>query len=192
MMRTTRQSREAFTLIELLVVIAIIGLLMGILFPAINGVIKTMKRNQARTDAQQIAAAINLYWNEYGRLPVEVADQRLDEAGEDDVNYFTQEISREIIQVLIGENTDLNPKEKVFLNLQTTDIDGRFLDPWDTQYYIKLDRDYNNKIRYLNTTGRHGVKAVVVSAGPDRNLDQTAGMQTSDEDNVANVEFVDD
>lgn len=191
-MSTTSSQRRGFTLIELLVVIAIIGLLMGILFPAISGVIKTVKRNQAKTDAMQIAAAINMYWNEYGRLPVDVTAQRLTEVEENDPTYLTQTVSKEIIGVLIGENVTLNPKEKVFLNLQTPDVDGTFLDPWDTQYYIKLDRDYNMKIQYLNTTGRHGVRAVVVSAGPDRNLDTQTGMQSADEDNVGNVEFIDD
>jgi len=196
-MMTHSSKRRGFTLIELLVVIAIIGLLMAILFPAINGVLKTVKRNQARGDAMQIAAAINMYWNEYGRLPVELADQRLDEAGEDDQNYFTQTVSREIIEVLIGENADLNPKEKVFLNLQTPDVDGTFLDPWDTQYYIKLDRDYNMKIRYGNVTGRHGFRAVVVSAGPDRNVGNSTALngstlQSEAEDNIANVDFIDD
>ncbi len=197
-MSTANTSRRGFTLIELLVVIAIIGLLMGILFPAINGVIKTVKRNQARTDALQIAAAINMYWNEYGRLPVEIADQRLSETEENSTTYFTQAVSKEIIEVLIAENTTLNPKEKVFLTLETPDIDGTFLDPWDTQYYIKLDRDYNMKIRYGNVTGRHGVRAVVVSAGPDRNPGSPNGVDGSDDidsesaDNVANVDFIDD
>jgi prepilin-type N-terminal cleavage/methylation domain-containing protein len=174
-----------FTLIELLVVIAIIGLLMAMLFPGVGGAIKSAKRNQARTDATQIANAVNLFWNDYGRLPAPDAEQRLTASQENDQTYFTEEASKEVIRVLIGEREEINPREKIYLDMDTSEEDGTFLDPWGSQYFILLDRDHNNKIQYPPPPPERrtfGVRAVVVSAGPDEDIFTL-------EDNVANVEF---
>jgi prepilin-type N-terminal cleavage/methylation domain-containing protein len=178
------KKHSGFTLIELLVVIAIIGLLMALLFPAISKAIDTGNRNKARGEAMQIASAIDMFWNDEQRLPVADNRQRLTEAQENDATYFTEAVSKEIIQVLIGENSTINPRGKVYLPISTKDVDGTYLDPWESQYYIKLDRDYNHKISYGSVTGKHGVRAVVVSAGKDRNI-------TTLDDNVANVKFED-
>lgn len=59
----------AFTLIELLTVIAIIAILMGILFPVIAAVKEGARRTQAKNDVQQIVAAVNHYYTEYGKYP---------------------------------------------------------------------------------------------------------------------------
>lgn len=53
MKKTT--SRPGFTLVELLVVIAIIGLLAGLLLPAITGGMRTAQRSQAQASVGQIA-----------------------------------------------------------------------------------------------------------------------------------------
>ncbi|MCL1910384.1 MAG: type II secretion system GspH family protein, partial [Kiritimatiellaeota bacterium] len=61
-MKTAKtKSRSAFTLIELLVVIAIIGILAGLLFPVISGVMvnatATRVGNNGRSIVQAIIAA---------------------------------------------------------------------------------------------------------------------------------------
>jgi prepilin-type N-terminal cleavage/methylation domain-containing protein len=68
-----RHSEEhAFTLIELLVVIAIIIILAGLLFPAFQGVQQQARRTQAKNDLTQIVTAVNAYYTEYGKYPVDV------------------------------------------------------------------------------------------------------------------------
>ena len=62
-------SRRGFTLIELLVVIAIIGILAGLLLPALSGAIKKGKITTARTEMNGIIAAINAYEQVYSRFP---------------------------------------------------------------------------------------------------------------------------
>ncbi len=63
------KSPPGFTIIELLVVVAIIGVLMSLLFPAVQGALDSAKKAQAKNDAMQIATAIVAYDTEYGRLP---------------------------------------------------------------------------------------------------------------------------
>lgn len=63
-------SRTAFTLIELLVVITIIGVLAGLLFPAMSGARDTANKLQAKNDEQAIINAVKNYSTEYGRLPL--------------------------------------------------------------------------------------------------------------------------
>ncbi|MBA4148570.1 MAG: prepilin-type N-terminal cleavage/methylation domain-containing protein [Verrucomicrobia bacterium] len=60
---------RGFTLIELLVVIAIIGILAGMLMPALARVKLQGQITTARSDMQGIVAAVNQYYAEYSRYP---------------------------------------------------------------------------------------------------------------------------
>lgn len=57
------------TLIELLVVISIIGVLAGLLLPALAGAKKKARETQARKDMADIRGAVSVYQQDYNRLP---------------------------------------------------------------------------------------------------------------------------
>jgi len=68
-----RNPPRAFTLIELLVVIAIIAILVGLLFPAFKAVQNQARNTQAKNDLTQIVNAVNAYYTDYGKYPVDAA-----------------------------------------------------------------------------------------------------------------------
>lgn len=179
------KSSRGFTLIELLIVIAIIGILMALLFPAVQGAIDAARRAQAKNDVTQIATAVNAYVTEYGRFPTSAPG-----------NNGANVTSNSILGTLMGVTND-NPRGLVFLEVNSvtlgshksgmvTNLNGNsgaqvgdFVDPWGAPYLIACDTNYTNGvgINYSNSLVQVRKTVAVCSAGNWK--DQTNAAKTA-------------
>jgi prepilin-type N-terminal cleavage/methylation domain-containing protein/prepilin-type processing-associated H-X9-DG protein len=94
--------RRAFTLIELLVVIAIIGVLIGLLLPAVQKVREAANRMRCANNLKQLALAIHNYESAYGGLPR--SGSRFGPAGGEWTNEFSWTWQARILPFIEQEN----------------------------------------------------------------------------------------
>ena len=143
-------NRKNFTLVELLVVIAIIIVLAGILFPAIQSALKKAEIAKARAGITTLMNAIKQYESTYGKLPCPKDYAK----SSDKEPCLTDDQYEWMVKILqgesvsdddMGDSSKFNKRNIKFLDVQGNEP-GKYLDPWDKNYKVILDVDYNGNI----------------------------------------------
>jgi prepilin-type N-terminal cleavage/methylation domain-containing protein len=187
-----------FTLIELLIVLAILGILMGLMFPVVSGVMESARRAQAKTDLVNIVNAIKSYYTEYGRMPTLASGDDADEAT---MGWFQGpqtggNYNNQIVRVLLGEDYQgLNPRKRVFLEERPAKPDGLggwkngidpnekiFYDPWGTPYAIKVDVSYDGRLEYYDPAQKQNIFTSVLAVSFGKNKVQQDITKSTDKD----------
>src|SRR5438067_12195421 len=118
---------RAFTLIELTVVVLIIATLAALLMTGASGAFERARKTQAKNDVTQIVTAVNAFYTEYGKYPVNITDATKDAffgagaAPSGSASYTTNDV---LIDVLRNNTTGsnaalvatLNPRQITFLS----------------------------------------------------------------------------
>ena len=186
--------QRGFTLVELLIVIGIIIILSGILLPVLIGAGKKADQTKAKAEITTLVNAIKQFESTYGVLPVpNGAGEALTDAEYTQLILILQaeDTADDASSTALDDpaNTTKNSREIKFLDV-VGNKRGVYLDPWDSNYTVYLDTDYNGQI----TTVPNGISlpagvttlyysVVVWSTGPDATSSSTA-KDKSNRDNV--------
>jgi len=142
---------------ELLIVIAMIALLIGIGYPTFISILEKARKTQAANEEQQIVAAVNGFYTDYGKYPLVTADTII--AGS--TTPSNADLFYSLRAVALGANAPVNgipavnPRAIVFIQppisktgtkggINTTT--GIWYDPFGSPYNVMIDGSYDNQL----------------------------------------------
>jgi type II secretory pathway pseudopilin PulG len=120
--------------------------LIGLFFPAFSAVQNQARKTQAKNDLTQIVNAVNAYYTEYGKYPLQTDDSIISN-------------NAALMNVLRAMDATNNPRQIVFINppyvkndtagnrrsgVSPTDL--QYYDPFGTPYKLRIDGNYDNQL----------------------------------------------
>ena len=156
-MRRSPTGRHGFTLMELLIVIAMIAILIGIGYPTFISILEKARKTQAANEEQQIVAAVNGFYTDYGKYPLVTADTII--AGS--TTPSNADLFYSLRAVALGANAPVNgipavnPRAIVFIQPPISktgtkaginSTTGIWYDPFGSPYNVMIDGSYDNQL----------------------------------------------
>jgi len=152
----TGRPAAAFTLIELLVVIAIIAILAGLGFAGVSGALKTAKKTEVRSMANQIKLAISSYYAEYGTYP---------NVASSDANFLSAMSGQTNVPTIPNRRgirfLEVPPK---FTNSSGIVTPNKFYTGAQSNFSILIDSNYDGRI-VLPGTSQESTGTIAVYVG---------------------------
>jgi len=107
-MSNAHSTRRAFTLVELLVVIAIIGILIGMLLPAVQQVREAARRATCLNNVRQLSIAALNYESAFKNFPPGILDDddNLQDALQNGFSYILPQMEQQNVYELINLSED--------------------------------------------------------------------------------------
>ena len=180
--------------------VTIIGLLVGLVSVAVPKAIESGMKAKAKGELTAIVAAVKAYKQEYGRWPA-TESISTDSAGEFGAWYGPSKwagatgLSRgkDLIKILSGQNIGsglgsawpgpMNPKLIRFL--EGAQSDGTFLDPWGSQYCVKMDVNESGGLEYgTGNAGAENLRLTVITVSLGKNKTQEDSPSVSGFDDI--------
>ena len=138
-------------------VIAMIAILIGIGYPTFISILEKARKTQAANEEQQIVAAVNGFYTDYGKYPLVTADTTI--AGS--TTPSNADLFYSLRAVALGANAPVNgipavnPRAIVFIQppisktgtkggINTTT--GIWYDPFGSPYNVMIDGSYDNQL----------------------------------------------
>ncbi len=154
-------NHRAFTLVELLVVISIIGILMGLLLPAVNSARESARRLQCCNNFKQIGLAVIAYEGAMEAYPPATSDRNnLAETGHREnwvvmaLPYMDQQTLYNEITGILGESSSRSMSGNDTLSSDTT-VKMSNLRATELAFF-KCPSDLNSRTPYVNGNGSWG------------------------------------
>jgi type II secretory pathway pseudopilin PulG len=150
-MRRSPDALGGFTMFEVLTVCVLIAILIGIGFPYYASVMETARKTQAKNEEQQIVTAVNAYYTDYGKYPIDTAVKGTGDAAYSTDNNALFDVLRNVTGTTPG-NT-LNPRAIVYITPPISktgtkggvnSTTGIWYDPFGSAYNVAIDGNYNN------------------------------------------------
>jgi type II secretory pathway pseudopilin PulG len=155
-------NRKGYSIVELLGVLLVLGLLIGLVLPAVRLVQRTSEKRRARAEATALVQAVMHYRQEYGHWPLaetlfptaETNGVSTIVAGVDksDMPRWLSDLEKaalppatidqwQLIDALT--NAASNPRAIPFIEIPADCLDthGRFVDPWRQPYVVIMEPD---------------------------------------------------
>jgi type II secretory pathway pseudopilin PulG len=168
------------SLVELCIVLSVMGILVGLLLPAMKSARDQSKKMKTQASVQALAMGLKAYYNEYNHWP------QSNSGGSTSSTELTPTELGNLYRIMRGEDAHLdgspggNPRHIAFIDFRKRDIQSigndyraasagptALVDPWNHAYHVSFDYDGDGQVAVFGGGAQIAAGFAVWSTGPD-------------------------